>query len=309
MGVLLTREEFRSAVFDRDDHKCVICGNPAVDPHHIMERKLWPDDGYYIDNGASLCEECHRKAEDSTFSPDDIREAAGIANVILPPQLPVGGQYDKWGNARYWKYPRTLHLPWSLGATDDDLILPDADALFAGKEVVITEKMDGENTTMYPDHIYARSLDSGYHPSRTWVKNLHGRIAHDIPEGWRIVGENLQAQHAIAYNDLESYFLVISIWDEANNCLSWDDTLEWTDLLGLTTVPVLAQGAWKTVELPISVHTEDDKIEGYVIRNAASFSYSDYQQNVAKYVRPNHVTADSQNWFAKPIVPNKLLDT
>lgn len=71
------------------------------------------------------------------------------------------------------KYPRTMHLPWSRGYTDDDKILRATDH-FAGQEVVITEKMDGENTTMYPDFIHARSLDSKDHPSRHYVKTLHG---------------------------------------------------------------------------------------------------------------------------------------
>ena len=62
------------------------------------------------------------------------------------------------------KYPKTMHLPWSRGYTDDDKILRSTDH-FVGKEVVITEKMDGENTTMYPDPSLARKLDSAAHAS------------------------------------------------------------------------------------------------------------------------------------------------
>jgi 5-methylcytosine-specific restriction endonuclease McrA len=45
---LLTRDEFRNAVFERDGHRCVICGNEAregvrLDAHHIIERRLWTD--------------------------------------------------------------------------------------------------------------------------------------------------------------------------------------------------------------------------------------------------------------------------
>lgn len=61
MNKLLTRDIFRESVFSRDNHKCVICGNPAKDAHHIIERRLFSDGGYYIDNGASLCEEHHIK--------------------------------------------------------------------------------------------------------------------------------------------------------------------------------------------------------------------------------------------------------
>jgi hypothetical protein len=99
------------------------------------------------------------------------------------------------------KYPRTPHLPWSPGASSDDVFLIDTQ-MFMGKSVVITEKMDGENTTLYPDHLHARSLDSRHHPSRTWVKQWHQTLAHDIPQGWRICGENLYAQHSVSYTQL-----------------------------------------------------------------------------------------------------------
>ena len=80
------------------------------------------------------------------------------------------------------KWPRTPHLPWSPGATSDDKYIESFDD-FRGKQVVVTEKMDGENTTLYTDRLHARSLDSRHHPSRTWVKQWHQTLAHDIPQG------------------------------------------------------------------------------------------------------------------------------
>lgn len=66
------------------------------------------------------------------------------------------------------KYPRTYHLPFSEGFTSDDKVLENDD-IFHNKEVVVTVKMDGENTTIYPTGEYhARSLDSKhkeYHSS------------------------------------------------------------------------------------------------------------------------------------------------
>ena len=63
------------------------------------------------------------------------------------------------------KYPRTAHLPWSPGATADDIYQGKLSS-FEGKYVVVTEKMDGENTTLYRDYMHARSVDSRFHPSR-----------------------------------------------------------------------------------------------------------------------------------------------
>jgi hypothetical protein len=207
--------------------------------------------------------------------------------------------------SEHFKYPRTPHLPWSEGATSDDKILKSV-AQFEGKQVIITEKMDGENTTLYNDHLHARSLDSKHHPSRNWIKQMHAAIANDIPEGYRICGENLYAKHSITYDKLKTYFYVFSVWDNKNNCLSWDETKEWCDLLGLTLVPTLYEGEWNEKMIngkqPFKF---DHEAEGYVVRNANSFSYADFTKNIAKYVRKNHVQTD-KHWMEIEVVPNKL---
>lgn len=172
--------------------------------------------------------------------------------------------------------------------------------------------MDGENTTMYSDHIHARSLDSGHHESRSYVKQLHAAIKADIPEGWRICGENMYAKHSIHYTDLESYFMVFSIWDANNMCLSWEDTVIFTEILGLTTVPVLARGRWDALytnllESSRFQYFKDDlvKREGFVVRNAGTFHFNDFQTNVAKYVRADHIQTD-EHWMTQAIVKNEL---
>jgi hypothetical protein len=203
------------------------------------------------------------------------------------------------------KYPRTRHLPWSPGATHDDLIADSIEA-FAGQRVIVTEKMDGENTTLYTDHLHARSVDSRHHPSRNWIKALHGRIGYQIPQGWRLCGENLFARHSIAYTGLPSYFMMFSVWDEHQRCLDWDSTHEWAALLGLDMVPTLYDGIFdpqwfKTFEQDL------EQSEGYVVRLAAGFSRADFGTSVAKWVRTNHVQTDT-HWMQQAVVPNDLAD-
>jgi len=41
---------------------------------------------------------------------------------------------------QYIKYPRTLHLPWSLGSTNDDKFMPNVEH-FNGKRIVIHVKI------------------------------------------------------------------------------------------------------------------------------------------------------------------------
>lgn len=206
---------------------------------------------------------------------------------------------------KYYKYPRTPHLPWSPGVGGDDIKLQNS-TKFIGKHVVVTEKLDGENTTLYLDHIHARSVNSKQHISRNWVKALHGEIAHLIPAGWRVCGENLYAKHSIAYTNLTSYFFVFSIWDETNTCLSWNETIEWSTLLGLETVPVVYRGVWNESsirEIRVDLETQ----EGYVVRNSDNFHYDNFSENMAKWVRKNHVQTD-QHWLHAEVIPNQLIE-
>ena len=94
----LDRDSFREGVFKRDRNICVTCGAPAVDAHHIIERKLFDDGGYYLSNGSSLCARCHLYAEMTVISVEEIRRSIGIEAFILPECLTVGRSYDKWGN-------------------------------------------------------------------------------------------------------------------------------------------------------------------------------------------------------------------
>ena len=84
---LLTRDEFRNAVFGRDRHVCVFCSKPAVDAHHILERRLWPDGGYYLENGVAVCAEHHLCCESTEISIAEVRRACGLITPCLPPHL------------------------------------------------------------------------------------------------------------------------------------------------------------------------------------------------------------------------------
>ncbi len=212
-----------------------------------------------------------------------------------------------------YKYPKTKHCPWSPGTQSDDRILESMNH-FHGKEVVVTEKLDGENTSIYKGFFHARSLDSPMHPSRSWVAQMIGERLYDLPEHLRICGENCYALHSIHYKSLEDYFFVFSIWDnEKNVCLSWDETLEWCALLNLKTVPVLYRGTYDEELIKNTLFTKvkdnGDEMEGYVIRMTNEFAYDDFAMNMAKYVRAKHVQPDAGHWLSKPVTPNELAAT
>lgn len=204
------------------------------------------------------------------------------------------------------KYPRTRHLPNSPGAGEDDVFLSAFTDLAAG-DVVLTEKMDGENTTIGSGYIHSRSLDSQFHPSRSWVRALAGRLWPELPDGMRICGENLYARHSVGYDNLPTYFLVFNIW-QAEVCLDWDTTLEWLQLLGLQSVPVLYRGPLVDAEQLHKIWQSERNAlssEGFVVRSAQAFDRADFSTRVAKWVRRGHVQTD-QHWMHAPIIPNRL---
>lgn len=205
------------------------------------------------------------------------------------------------------KYPRTLHLPHSPGATSDDKIHKDV-SFFTDKEVVVTLKMDGENTTIYNDYYHARSLDSNNHPSRNYVKAMASeKIYSNLPSGWRVCGENLFAKHSIHYKDLKSYFYAFSIWNENNICLDWDSTLEWFSLLGLDSVDVIYRGIYNQKEIDYLFNKYSNSHEGYVVRLVSEIPYDDFKISFAKYVRANHVQANSEHWMHSQMYKNRLI--
>ena len=206
-----------------------------------------------------------------------------------------------------YKFPRTTHFPFSPGRSADDLV---DEPSFDG-EVVVTVKMDGGCTTIYSDgYCHARSIDSGYHESRSYVSRLAVEVGLALPAGWRLCGENLYARHSIHYKNLLDYFYAFAIFDDGPNggmCLSWDDFISVTR--------GLPRGNLYLPE-PVFIGPYDakyirnlaellDSHEGIVVRPTASFHYTDYSSVVRKYVRENHVVS-SDHWMYDKLTKNEL---
>ncbi len=203
-----------------------------------------------------------------------------------------------------YKYPRTYHLPYSKGYTSDDKVLEN-DNIFIEKEVIITEKMDGENTTIYKDFYHARSIDSKHREYHSWLLSYIKSFQFLIPDRYRICGEYMYAKHSIMYKNLVSYFLTFSVWDD-NICLSWDDTEKFCNEIGIKMVPALYRGIYnskKTIDIAEAIVKRGG--EGIVVRNVDSFRYDTFHDNIAKYVRENHVQTD-KHWSLDKIEKNLL---
>ena len=217
------------------------------------------------------------------------------------------------------KYPRTYHLPYSPGATKDDKKLQDGwFEYYRGKEIVITEKLDGENLHMNQKDCYARSDGA---PTRSpWSRNiwdpqegLYWRIKTLIGSNETLFGENLYGEHSIHYNKLPSYFHLFavsteSVWE------SWESVKLFGTILGVKTVPELWKGVVyneKQLEELVNKFVKEPSVygdtrEGVVVRLSSSFPLDDFKHCVCKWVRPNHVQTDehwTRNW-KKAIIYN-----
>ena len=232
------------------------------------------------------------------------------------------------------KYCRTLHAPISLGTTSDDRFMPAGylNAFAQMQDLVLTEKLDGQNNCFNKYGVFARSHAApSVHP---WDKPLRERwqlLKNDLND-LEIFGENMYAIHSIAYSKLESYFYVFAI-REKDQWLSWDEVKFYADFFDFPTVPeieiktklkdyfvdnknenqILAE--WLTINLGMpwteSVETEGllggyspengvSCSEGFVMRNKNEFKTNDGAikvasnefNNLLKLVRKSHVKTD-----------------
>jgi ATP-dependent RNA circularization protein (DNA/RNA ligase family) len=205
------------------------------------------------------------------------------------------------------KYNRTYHLNWSPGATSDDKISDDISNLI-GSEIVITEKLDGENTGMVNDGVFARSHAT--FTTSNWsreVRKLHDiKVRGNLDDDVYLFGENMEGIHSIEYTNLKSYFYLFGVRDN-NIWIPWEHVEEYAYLLGLETVPVLFKGVVESekelkeiVDDLVSKPSElGGEREGIVVRNAGLFHNDHFKDNVAKWVRKDHVQTDqhwSRNW-------------
>lgn len=339
---LLTRDQFRDATFARDGHRCVMpgCGAKADDAHHIIERRLWqaPHEkgGYFLENGASLCEPHHQyAAETCVVQPHVYRRWLGVRQTVLPAALDPACSYDKWGvklktpTRRQIKYPSTPYFHCSPGSDSCDKTLENVRP-FLAQPIVVTTKMDGSNVCVTRDGVAARNGDSAKHPSFSLLKAQHVTLREKIPEGVQIFGEWLFAKHSIHYsgeNALEGgYLQIFAVYDQDTQLfLGWDEVRGWAERLGVPTVPVVAEGVTFTEEWKLEAQIQEwaDEVisrghEGIVVRTVYPFPYGAFESYettngktswrvapIAKYVREGHIQT-GQDWSRAAIIKNEV---
>lgn len=219
------------------------------------------------------------------------------------------------------KYPHTPHWPHSEGVHRDDTYHSDP-TIFLGKEVVVTEKLDGGNTCLFRGDVYARSVASP--TTDGWfamVKKHHAWKTKDpYFQDIAIYGEDLYGIHTLKYYPLAEdqtfyVFALRSTYDPDTDILplyknyfySWDVVIICAEKLLASTVPIVHRGVFEsekeiteffrdTLRTPSALGPEK---EGFVMRMVNGFDAEDFSKYVCKYVRKDHVQTDEhwrRNW-------------
>lgn len=262
---LLTRNEFREGVFKRDKYKCVICGVEGKDAHHIIERRLFKEaaafGGYFLENGATLCEAHHLAAEDTSLSCEVIRNACGISEIILPKHLPPYYIYDKWGNILlengkkvrgelFYEEPVQKVLRPFLGDFVKYLPFPfllvekEVPQIFENEEVVILKVMEGEKVILYDDYMHTQAIDV---PLQTAF--------------WQNIKDLLDENLYLCGIDGGDFYLAFVGKDD--EYLSWEETKEYAHILNIKPLPVIYEGVFSTQRLEKGL---------YLMRKTVGFS-------------------------------------
>jgi hypothetical protein len=226
------------------------------------------------------------------------------------------------------RYPSTPHLPFSPCVQEDDIQLPD-EKTFVGRKVVVTEKLDGGNAVLWQGTVFARSVKhAATHASFSQLKQLYSSIWFgdamlEEDRELALFGELCVAQHSICYDSLPSFFFLFA----ALNCrtktwLSFADVCALGSRLDLPVVPILLwdhtfrdandiQSFMNTRILQPSVCASEHGPEGFVIRVMNSFPVDSFVDNIAKFVRANHVQTSKswrRTWARQAIDSSLLLD-
>lgn len=345
------REQFRLQVAKRDGGMCKVpwCDehvspDPSKpgDQHHIIERNLWDDGGWFPDNGVNVCPEHHQLAEEDEIPPQAFWLWAGVD----APQVPAcveSQAVDKWGKPfetppheslrDYHKYPSTRHLMpcyWQSARSaahtrteHDDTELTSVDS-FTGIELVVLVKMDGSNAMLVADSdepVRARNGRDAEHRSFDRLKQAYWDrgVYETLDERYQVFGEHMTAKHSIHYGTeappADDVFQVFGVFDSRLNVwLSWDSVEAIADQIGFETVPVVGH---YTFDGPNAAHEFTQQIttisesvidqghEGTVVRSRYPFHYGQFPEKVGKFVRPNHVQTD-EHWSEGTLIENQI---
>jgi len=180
------------------------------------------------------------------------------------------------------KYPRTPYL-WShvSMSAEDRTLAPEAVHEWFTRPVLVEEKVDGANVTVWQDEhgvlqVASRggvgATDRGQQLGRlrAWVAERTLPLTEATAGGRVLYGEWLWVQHGVAYRALPDWFVLLDVWTAAHGMAAPGPRNEVAEAAGLALPPVRFKGVLGSAERLTSLFGESafgaPRAEGLVLR-------------------------------------------
>lgn len=273
---------------------------------HGITGKLNRNFATQLTYNATSCVEELRKLRPKSIESDEQEKGISDYNSHLWELSAEKDEDDKIYNI---KFPSIPYLSISPDVDQND---PVTNFTLNGKNIVITEKMDGENCCMYNGKVFARTHShEATHESFTPIKQMYKQKilpmneVYNIPNRYMLFGENMTGIHSITYDKLENYFYLFGVFDtDSHVWLGWDQVEKVARDIDVPTVPVIFRGVLCEEKIKILMDKKIKTIsicstvvgpEGFVVRNSHAFVNNEFSTNISKYVRHNHKQTD-ETW-------------
>lgn len=180
------------------------------------------------------------------------------------------------------KYPRTPYLWGHASMSSEDAILaPEQTQEWFSSPVLVEEKVDGANVTIFQDdhgmlQVASRggvgASDRGQQLGRlrAWVAERTVALMEVTADRQVLYGEWLWVRHGVAYHALPDWFVLLDVWTEAEGMARTDRRQEVAETAGLVVPAVRFEGVLGSRERLISLFGESaygaPRAEGLVLR-------------------------------------------
>lgn len=205
-------------------------------------------------------------------------------------------------------YPRIAHLVQGLGTPDDRVLPSTVSGDLLDSEVIVEEKLDGANVSIWVDDDGrlscatragpgARDRAGQLGPLRAWLAANDARL-RDMLGDWPVVyAEWLLLAHSVSYDRLPSYLVVLDLWDPDEGFADVEDRDELSDRVNVPHPPRLWRGVPRSVERLEHLITRSawgaEPSEGVIVRRVGAG-----EPRMAKLLRPGFLHLGDEHWMA-----------